>query len=53
MKEERGEGRLVDVTHGIMYYNGKTEGALHGVRKNIDNAFRQPGFKSLLGHLTV
>ena len=25
MKEERREGRLVDVTHGIMCYNGKTE----------------------------
>lgn len=25
MKEERQEGRLVDVNHGIVYYNGKTE----------------------------
>ena len=32
MKEERQGGRPVDVNHGIVCYNGKTKGTLHGVR---------------------
>ena len=51
MKAERQGGRLVDVNHGIVCYNGETGGTLHGVRKNTDSAFRQAGSRSLLGQL--